>query len=132
MHWAKTHQAARYTLAVSGIKSLSLAELGAAWDDLSLDAGPGYGFPALRAALAAKAGVSNDRIVLATGTSGTRSRWSGRTMNRWRCSRVAKPAQLFGGGIVFENTRDPPRVHVAFQEIPDVALSPLPACRPAR
>lgn len=55
MHWAKTHQAARYTLAVSGIKSLSLAELGAAWDDLSLDAGPGYGFPALHAALAAKA-----------------------------------------------------------------------------
>jgi aspartate/methionine/tyrosine aminotransferase len=70
MHWAKTHQKARYTLAVSGIKSLGLAELGATWDDLSLDGGDGYGLPALRAALAAKAGVSDDRIVLATGTSG--------------------------------------------------------------
>lgn len=70
MHWAKTRQASRYTLAVSGIKSLSLAELGAAWDDLALDGGDEYGFPALRAALAAKAGVSDDRIVLATGTSG--------------------------------------------------------------
>jgi aspartate/methionine/tyrosine aminotransferase len=70
MHWAKTHQTARYTLAVSGIKSLSLAELGASWEDVSLDAGPGYGLPQLQEALAAKAGVSADRIVLATGTSG--------------------------------------------------------------
>ena len=70
MHWAKTQRAARYTLAVSGIKSLDLAELGATWDDLCLDGGDGYGLPALRAALAAKAGVSDDRIVLATGTSG--------------------------------------------------------------
>ena len=70
MHWAKTHQAARYTLAISGIKGLKLGEVGATWDDLVLDGGDGYGLPALRAALAAKAGVSDDRIVLATGTSG--------------------------------------------------------------
>ena len=70
MHWAKTHQAARYTLAVSGIKGLSLAELGATMDDLQLDGGPGYGLPELCSALAAKAGVGGDRIALATGTSG--------------------------------------------------------------
>jgi aspartate/methionine/tyrosine aminotransferase len=70
MHWAKTHQAARYTLAASGIKGLSLAELGATRDDLELDGAPGYGLPALRAALAAKSGVPDSRIVLATGTSG--------------------------------------------------------------
>ena len=70
MHWAKTHQTARYTLAVSGIKSLTLAELGASLDDVVLNSGPGYGLPELRLALAAKAGVEPARIVLATGTSG--------------------------------------------------------------
>jgi hypothetical protein len=70
MHWAKTHQAARFPLAVSGIKGLSLAELGATLDDLELDGNPGYGHPALVAALAEKSGVAPSRIVLATGTSG--------------------------------------------------------------
>jgi aspartate/methionine/tyrosine aminotransferase len=70
MHWAKTFQTARYTLAVSGIKGLSLEELGATLADLALDGAAGYGLPALREALAAKAGVASDRIVLATGTSG--------------------------------------------------------------
>jgi aspartate/methionine/tyrosine aminotransferase len=70
MHWAKTFQTARYTLAVSGIKGLSVAELGATIDDLALDGTPSYGLPALCEALAAKAGVAADRIVLATGTSG--------------------------------------------------------------
>jgi aspartate/methionine/tyrosine aminotransferase len=70
MHWAKTFQAARYPLAVSGIKSLSLAELGATLDDVELDGRPGYGLPELRAAIATKSGVTADRVVLATGTSG--------------------------------------------------------------
>jgi hypothetical protein len=70
MHWAKTHQVTRYTLAISGIKSLKLAELGATINDLALDGADGYGLPELRAALAAKSGVTADRIVLATGTSG--------------------------------------------------------------
>ncbi len=70
MHWAKTRQTARYTLAVSGIKGLPLSELGATWDDLALDGAQGYGHPGLHTALAAKSGVSHDRIVLATGTSG--------------------------------------------------------------
>jgi len=70
MHWAKTHQAARFPLAVSGIKGLSLAELGATIDDLELDGPPGYGLPALVAAIGAKAGVEPARVVLSTGTSG--------------------------------------------------------------
>ena len=70
MHWAKTHQAARFPLAVSGIKGLSLAELGATIDDLELDGAPGYGLPALLAAIGTRAGVDAARVVLATGTSG--------------------------------------------------------------
>lgn len=70
MHWAKTYQSARYTMAISGIKSLSLGELGATMDDLALNTGAGYGFPELASALAEKSGVSEERIVLATGTSG--------------------------------------------------------------
>jgi aspartate/methionine/tyrosine aminotransferase len=70
MHWAKTLQSARYTLAVSGIVSLSLSELHATWEDIAIVEAPGYGLPALREAIAAKSGVEATRIVLATGTSG--------------------------------------------------------------
>jgi aspartate/methionine/tyrosine aminotransferase len=70
MHWAKTFQAARFPLAVSGIKGLSVAELGATMDDIQLDGRAGYGIPELCSALAAKSGVDASRIVLATGTSG--------------------------------------------------------------
>ena len=70
MHWAKTRQTARYTLAVSGIKPVELGELGATWDDLALGGAPGYGMPELRAALASKSGVPDSHVVLATGTSG--------------------------------------------------------------
>lgn len=70
MHWSKLYQAARFPLAVSGVKGLSVAELGATMDDIQLDGRPGYGIPELRSALAAKSGVDASRIVLATGTSG--------------------------------------------------------------
>jgi len=70
MHWAKTRQSARYTLAVSGIKGLSLAELGATWDDLALDGADSYGLTPLREKLSEKSGVDPSRVVLATGTSG--------------------------------------------------------------
>jgi aspartate/methionine/tyrosine aminotransferase len=70
MHWAKTFQAARFPLAVSGIKGLSVAELGATMEDIQLDGRAGYGIPELCSALAAKSGVDASRIVLATGTSG--------------------------------------------------------------
>lgn len=70
MHWSKTYQAARFPLAVSGIKGLSVAELGATMDDIQLDGRPGDGIPDLRAALAVKSGVDASRIVMATGTSG--------------------------------------------------------------
>jgi len=70
MHWAKTFQAARYPLAISGIKGLSVAELGATIDDLELDGAAGYGYRELIAAIAAATGVEAGRVVLATGTSG--------------------------------------------------------------
>lgn len=70
MEWAKTRQAARYTLAVSGIKGMTLAELGATLDDLELDGVDRYGHPPLLEAFAAKSGVTASHIVLSTGTSG--------------------------------------------------------------
>ncbi|HZN56159.1 MAG TPA: aminotransferase class I/II-fold pyridoxal phosphate-dependent enzyme [Candidatus Polarisedimenticolaceae bacterium] len=70
MEWAKANQIAPYTLAYSGIKGMSLGELGASLADLALDGPPGYGHPPLREALAATAGVGPERVVLATGTSG--------------------------------------------------------------
>ena len=70
MHWAKTRQWAGCTLGVSGIKGLTLAELGASMEDLALDGPAGYGHAPLREALAAQSGVGPDRIVTAAGTSG--------------------------------------------------------------
>jgi aspartate/methionine/tyrosine aminotransferase len=70
MEWAKTRQAAPFTLALSGIKPMTFDELGAGIDDLALGGPIGYGYPPLIEALAAKAGVPESRIVLATGTSG--------------------------------------------------------------
>jgi aspartate/methionine/tyrosine aminotransferase len=70
MDWAKRNQAARYTLAVSGIKSVSMDELGVRLDDIALDGALGYGHRPLLEAIADKSGTSADRIVLAAGTSG--------------------------------------------------------------
>jgi aspartate/methionine/tyrosine aminotransferase len=69
MLWAKTQQAARFTLAVSGMPSLPLAALGATIDDLELSRPGAYGYPPLQEALAAKCGVSPDCVVAAEGTS---------------------------------------------------------------
>lgn len=69
MLWAKTQQAARFTLAVSGMPSLKLADLGATLDDLELSRPGAYGYPPLQEALAAKCGVSADCVVAAEGTS---------------------------------------------------------------
>jgi aspartate/methionine/tyrosine aminotransferase len=69
MLWAKTQQAARFTLAVSGMPSLPLAELGARIEDLELSRPGGYGYAPLQDALAAKCGVSPDCVVAAEGTS---------------------------------------------------------------
>lgn len=70
MEWAKTRQAERYTLAFSGIKGMTLAELGASLDDVELDGVDRYGHPPLIEALAKKSGVPASHVLLATGTSG--------------------------------------------------------------
>lgn len=70
MEWAKARQAARFTLALSGIKGMTRDELGVTIDDIALDGAVGYGHAPLLESLAAKSGVPVDRIVLAAGTSG--------------------------------------------------------------
>jgi aspartate/methionine/tyrosine aminotransferase len=70
MEWAKAKQSAKYTLALSGIKPMTLDELGAGVDDIALGGPIGYGCPELLSALAAKSGVPESHIVLAAGTSG--------------------------------------------------------------
>lgn len=70
MHWAKTRQRARYTLAVSGIVPVTAADLGVGSEDVELTGSPGYGFSPLREAIAAHHGVGPDRVATATGTSG--------------------------------------------------------------
>lgn len=69
MHWAKTQQSARFTLAVSGMPSLPLSALGATFDDLELSRAGAYGYRPLQEALAVKCGVSPDCVVAAEGTS---------------------------------------------------------------
>lgn len=69
MHWAKTRQAARFNLAVSGVPSVTFADLGATSADLELSGASFYGWPALMEALARHTGVPSDHIVHAVGTS---------------------------------------------------------------
>jgi aspartate/methionine/tyrosine aminotransferase len=70
MEWAKAHQSARYSLAISGMKPMTLEELGAGLDDIALGGPIGYGHRPLIEALAAKSGVPPEHVVLAAGTSG--------------------------------------------------------------
>ncbi len=69
MHWAKTRQAARYNLAVSGVPGLSLRDLPGALDDVELNGASTYGWPPLQQALSRHLQVDPDRIVHAAGTS---------------------------------------------------------------
>jgi aspartate/methionine/tyrosine aminotransferase len=69
MHWAKTRQAARFNLAVSGVPGLSLPELPGALDEVELNGASTYGWPPLQQALAQHLQVGPDRIVHAAGTS---------------------------------------------------------------
>lgn len=70
MHWAKTWQRGKFTLAVSGIRPIALDELGATWDDLALDPPHGYGYPRLSETIAERHGIDAGRVVTAAGTSG--------------------------------------------------------------
>lgn len=69
MLWAKTRSHATFNLATSGVRAFPLRDLGVTLDDLEM-AGPSwYGYAPLQAALARKAGVAEDSVVAAIGTS---------------------------------------------------------------
>ena len=70
MHWAKTRQTARYTLATSGVLPLERTDLDLTWDDVPLHGRDVYGFSPLIATIAAHYGVEPGRVVTAAGTSG--------------------------------------------------------------
>jgi len=70
MEWAKTRQKARYTLALSGILTASLSDLGAPLEDFVVSSPDAYGWRPLREAIASTAGTTTDRIVTTSGTSG--------------------------------------------------------------
>ncbi len=70
MEWVKTQTAVRFNLANSGVRNYALNDLGVDFSQFGLS-GPGaYGYPPLKAAIAAKEGVSEDCVTTAIGTSG--------------------------------------------------------------
>jgi hypothetical protein len=69
MHWAKTQQRSRFTLATSGIQHFPLNRLPVKLDELAISGPSYYGYPPLQAALAKKAGVDPICVVAAIGTS---------------------------------------------------------------
>ena len=69
IEWAKLHSSSAFNLATSGIKELSLRELGATLDDVELSGTSRYGDEPLLERVAAKVGVSQAQVVLAPGTS---------------------------------------------------------------
>jgi aspartate/methionine/tyrosine aminotransferase len=69
MLWAKTQQAARFNLAVSGMPSIPLRELPVTLADLEITRPGAYGYAPLQTALAAKCDVEPNCVVAAEGTS---------------------------------------------------------------
>jgi aspartate/methionine/tyrosine aminotransferase len=69
MHWAKTQQRSRYTLATSGIQHFPFQRLPVKLDELAISGPSYYGYPPLQEALAKKNCVDQNCVVAATGTS---------------------------------------------------------------
>jgi aspartate/methionine/tyrosine aminotransferase len=69
MHWAKTCQSAEYNLATSGVGAFPLRELPFDFSRMEINGENKYGYPALKNAIARKAGVDPDCVVTAAGTS---------------------------------------------------------------
>jgi aspartate/methionine/tyrosine aminotransferase len=67
--WAKSHAAARYNLANSGILGCNLNDLPVTMDDVAINGRNEEGYPPLKEAIAAKYGVSADQVVTEQGTS---------------------------------------------------------------
>jgi aspartate/methionine/tyrosine aminotransferase len=70
MTWAKRHAVEEFNLANSGILACGPAVLPIIPEELDLNGQSEEGYPPLKAAIAAKYGVSSDAVVLAQGTSG--------------------------------------------------------------
>jgi len=69
MEWAKTHSHARFNLATSGLIGVSRAEFPLLIEELEVTAPGGYGYAPLQQRLAQHAGVPEDCVVAAAGTS---------------------------------------------------------------
>lgn len=69
MHWAKTQAPVRYHLASSEVPHFALDRLPLGIADLSLDGASRHRYAPLREAIAARQGVTADRVVIANGTS---------------------------------------------------------------
>lgn len=69
MHWAKTQQRARYTLATSGVGHYPLRELPVDFAGLEINGPNSYGYEPLQCAIARHHGVDPDCVVEAAGTS---------------------------------------------------------------
>lgn len=70
MRWAKDHAAARYNLANSGLLGCSTEDLAFSPGDLLVNGPNRDGYPPLLEAIAAKYGVTPERVVTAPGASG--------------------------------------------------------------
>jgi aspartate/methionine/tyrosine aminotransferase len=69
MHWAKTRQRARFTLATSGVAPCPIEELGFDPRCLAIHGENSYGYAPLLEAIARKSGVAPDCVVTAQGTA---------------------------------------------------------------
>ena len=70
MEWVKTCTGVPFNLANSGVRNYALADLGVDLSQMALS-GPGaYGYPPLKAAIAARHNVSEECVTTALGTSG--------------------------------------------------------------
>ncbi|MEA3043263.1 MAG: hypothetical protein QOH47_1101 [Sphingomonadales bacterium] len=69
MHWAKTRKPVRYNLASSEVPHFRMDRWAIDPADLELDGASCYRYPPLREAIAAKCGVTPERVVMADGTS---------------------------------------------------------------
>jgi aspartate/methionine/tyrosine aminotransferase len=69
MHWAKTQEPARYNLASSEVPHFRMDRWAIDPAELELDGASHYRYAPLRAAIAAKCGVTPERVVTADGTS---------------------------------------------------------------
>jgi aspartate/methionine/tyrosine aminotransferase len=69
MYWAKTRAPVRYNLGSSEVPPLRMDRWKLEVEDLELDGASYYRYPPLREAIAARCGVTADRVVMADGTS---------------------------------------------------------------